>query len=104
MKNLYDEQEHAQYAALGDTLRGGERSQRLIAGLATFALLLAVVLAVFLRRSIRRSFQRAYAALATEVQERAVLQEQLTHLAFHDPLTGLPNRRSLDRGPGAGIR
>ena len=95
VKNLYDDQEHAQYAALGESLRGGQRSQRLITGLATFALLLAVALAVFIRRSIRRSFKRAYAALATEVQERTVLQEQLTHLAFHDPLTDLPNRRSL---------
>jgi diguanylate cyclase (GGDEF)-like protein len=95
VKSLYDEQEHAQYAALAETLRGGAHTQRLIAGLATFALILAVVLAIFLRRSIRRSFQSAYAALAIEVQERTVLQEQLTHLAFHDPLTGLPNRRSL---------
>jgi diguanylate cyclase (GGDEF)-like protein len=98
VKSLSDEQEHAQYGALADTLRGGERSQRLIAGLATFALFLSVVLAVFLRRSIRRSFQRAYLALATEVQERAALQERLTQQALHDPLTGLANRRSLVAG------
>jgi diguanylate cyclase (GGDEF)-like protein len=34
--------------------------------------------------------------LLGDIEERKALQEQLQHAAFHDPLTGLPNRMLLD--------
>ena len=33
--------------------------------------------------------------LARDIERRTVLEEQLTYQAFHDPLTGLANRRRL---------
>jgi diguanylate cyclase (GGDEF)-like protein/PAS domain S-box-containing protein len=54
----------------------------------------------------------ANARLEREIAERRELEEQLTHQAFHDPLTGLPNRSlfldrlelSLTGSLGRGIR
>ena len=43
--------------------------------------------------------------LRNEIEERKVAQEQLRHTAFHDPLTGLPNRMLLsDRLANAILR
>jgi diguanylate cyclase (GGDEF)-like protein/PAS domain S-box-containing protein len=36
-----------------------------------------------------------FEGIARDVTEQRMLQEQLTHQAFHDPLTGLPNRALL---------
>ncbi|MFB9359875.1 putative bifunctional diguanylate cyclase/phosphodiesterase [Actinoplanes nipponensis] len=50
-------------------------------------------------RLIRASalVQRRAAELQEAVDHQAVLQGEMSHLALHDPLTGLPNRLYLDR-------
>jgi diguanylate cyclase (GGDEF)-like protein len=41
--------------------------------------------------------RRRAAELQQAVDDQAALQQQMSHLALHDPLTGLPNRLQLDR-------
>ena len=41
--------------------------------------------------------------LARDIERRAVLEEQLSYQAFHDPLTGLANRRRFIDAVGASI-
>jgi diguanylate cyclase (GGDEF)-like protein len=92
VKETFNEEEHALYAALTHTLHDRANDQRLVVGLSALALLLGCVLAAAIWRAVRGDFARAYAALAAEAAEREVLQEQLRHQATHDSLTGLPNR------------
>jgi diguanylate cyclase (GGDEF)-like protein len=91
-KQLFDDQEHALYGALGEDLEQGERGQLLLVGLGGSVLFLGAVLALLLRRSVRADFAKAHSVLLHEMAERAALQEQLAHEALHDPLTGLGNR------------
>ena len=61
-----------------------------------FGSLLLVVAATVMSRIAagRRAVEQR---LRTEIEEKAQLQRELEHLAHHDPLTGLPNRRRLDQ-------
>jgi len=43
-------------------------------------------------RERNRTLEKAYAQLKQEIEDRRQAQEQLHHQAFHDHLTGLPNR------------
>jgi diguanylate cyclase (GGDEF)-like protein len=90
-KQLFDSQEHRLYGAISADLVAGKRSAMTLGGLGAFALLLGTVLAFFLRRSVRADFARGHEALVAEMHEREILQDQLTHQAFHDSLTGLAN-------------
>jgi diguanylate cyclase (GGDEF)-like protein len=92
IKNLYDEQENFFYEATLHSLKAKRDSQHALVLLLSLVVLLAVCWLVLLRRLTRNRLVLAYSALLTEVSERRILQNQLSHQAFHDALTGLPNR------------
>jgi diguanylate cyclase (GGDEF)-like protein len=92
MKELYDRQEQRFLGDLGKELESGASSQQSILLLGIVVMVIALTLAVLIRRSVRSDFQRAFSALIHEVDERKLLEERLTHQAFHDALTGLANR------------
>ena len=62
----------------------------------TFGSLLLVIAAAVMSRIVagRRSIEEQ---LRTEIEEKVRLQRELEHLAHHDPLTGLPNRRWFEQ-------
>jgi diguanylate cyclase (GGDEF)-like protein len=92
IKHLYDEQEKFFYEATLQSLQAKRDSQNALVFLVSLVVVLAVCWLVLLRRRTRSRLVRAYATLLTEESERRTLQDQLSHQAFHDVLTGLPNR------------
>jgi diguanylate cyclase (GGDEF)-like protein len=104
VKSLSDEQEKYFYQATLHSLKAKRDSQTALAVLVSLVVLLAVCWLVLLRRRTRGRLASAYDALVSEMADRRALQEQLSHQAFHDTLTGLPNRalflRRLDEGMG----
>ena len=102
IKVMSDEEENHFYEATLDSLKAKRDSQNALALLVSLVVVLAVCWLAQLRRRTRGRLARAYDALLTEVSERRALQDQLSHQAFHDALTGLPNRalflRRLEEG------
>jgi diguanylate cyclase (GGDEF)-like protein len=95
VKSTYDEGEIQFIGAIAQTLHAKTSFQRLLVGTSGLTLGVALVLALSLRRRANRAYARAYGQVVAEASERKRLTEQLRHQAFHDPLTGLPNRALL---------
>ncbi|MEV6493893.1 EAL domain-containing protein, partial [Actinoplanes sp. NPDC051633] len=89
---MYYEQEKLFYDATARSLETRRDSQIALIGLVSLVAVVSACWLVVLRRRTRSRIASAYAALVTEVSECRALQEQLSHQAFHDGLTGLPNR------------
>ena len=92
IKNMYDVQENFFYQATLQSIEAKRGSQNALVLLVSLVIVLSAGWLVMLRRRTKGRLVQAYAALLTEVSERRTLQAQLTHPAFHDALTGLPNR------------
>jgi diguanylate cyclase (GGDEF)-like protein len=92
VKNLYGQQEKYFYDATLNSLAAKRDNENALVLLVSLVVLLAVCWLVLLRRRTRSRLARAYDALVGEVAERRVLQDRLSYQAFHDALTGLPNR------------
>lgn len=63
-------------------------------------LVLVVLMSLSLGQELRRrslALEKSVALLCRETQKRQQTQDQLAHMAYHDYLTGLPNRRYLTR-------
>ncbi|MFG1606970.1 putative bifunctional diguanylate cyclase/phosphodiesterase [Actinoplanes sp. NPDC049265] len=92
VQGLYNEQEQVYYTAIERSLKAKRDSQYALGVLVSLVGILSVCWLLVLRRRQGRRLASAYAALLTEVDERRALQDQLSHQAYHDVLTGLPNR------------
>jgi diguanylate cyclase (GGDEF)-like protein len=92
IRSMYDEQEKFFYEATLQSLKTKRTSEHALVALVSLVIVMAAGLLVMLRRRTRGRLVRAYAALVTEVSQRRDLQGKLTHQAYHDALTGLPNR------------
>jgi diguanylate cyclase (GGDEF)-like protein len=104
VKSIYDRSEVQFMGSVVQVLSARTGFQRLLLAMSGLALAVALLLALSLRRRANRAFARAYARVVAEADQRKRLAEQLRHQAFHDPLTGLPNRALLRDRAGQAIR
>ena len=92
LKNEFDSQENLLFGSVGEAVRGREKSQRFLVALAGVVFIVVALASAAWSRSTRSKLSTAYNALLSEMDQRKNLEEELTHQAFHDPLTGLANR------------
>jgi diguanylate cyclase (GGDEF)-like protein len=110
VKDLFDRQDELLFGATVEALGAKHRSQSALAELVALLFVLGVASMIMLTRRARNDEARSYDALLKEMRVSRALQDDLTHRAGHDPLTGLADRShmrelieaALHRGQRAG--
>ena len=92
VKRTYDRYESGYFVRTSETLAAQAATHLLMLVVAVLIAVLGGALGFVLRRRVRAEFAHAFYRLEAEVRQRADAQEMLRHQAYHDALSGLPNR------------